>query len=449
MYREQADGVSGKKGRLELAPWVSHPPHCVCSKCPRYRAQEAAKQKKPLAEIWEQSIDIRLRRLSPHPRDRAASSAAATLLKEAEEKRLRADVATAEAERRARLGAVSFGAAVAAYRDYLIKGGHEYRRSKCLINWLEKFIGAGLDIQAVDYQRYTAVLEAKGHQHPETQRHYASMLLAILNNAKAVALIKAHQLEFVRVPSVPRDNANPTPWTWEELAVIMGPALREYERQQAEWNAKVALEKKNRSKRCPSYVPMRGYCLQGYYMLVRPGCNLALTWEELTLDEATRTGRFELKKHKNQRKGISARGPLAPELVDYLLSIRPPNATGPVHVNPDTGKPYIEIRKQWYRVLDIAEKLLAKKYPGFKFTAKKRDFFNFRHTGASHIAQQGKDPQHLLAVVKMMGDTSLATVNRHYFNLDDEKLQGIVAGWKVPDVASLFGADHPRLIDSL
>jgi hypothetical protein len=30
-------------------------------------------------------------------------------------------------------------------------------------------------------------------------------------------------------------------------------------------------------------------------------------------------------------------------------------------------------------------------------------FLNFRHTGASRIAQRGRDPRHLLAVVKMMG----------------------------------------------
>jgi hypothetical protein len=44
---------------------------------------------------------------------------------------------------------------------------------------------------------------------------------------------------------------------------------------------------------------------------------------------------------------------------------------------------------------------------------KKAKFLNFRHAGASHIAQRGRDPRHLLAVVKMMGDTRLATVNRH------------------------------------
>lgn len=33
----------------------------------------------------------------------------------------------------------------------------------------------------------------------------------------------------------------------------------------------------------------------------------------------------------------------------------------------------------------------------------KTKFLNFRHTGVSHIAQRGRDPRYLLAVVKMMG----------------------------------------------
>ena len=70
---------------------------------------------------------------------------------------------------------------------------------------------------------------------------------------------------------------------------------------------------------------------------------------------------------------------------------------------------------------------------GYELTDKKAKFLNFRYTGASHIAQRGRDTRHLLAVVKMMGDTSVATVNRHYFNLED-LMQEIIDRWAVPDV---------------
>jgi hypothetical protein len=82
---------------------------------------------------------------------------------------------------------------------------------------------------------------------------------------------------------------------------------------------------------------------------------------------------------------------------------------------------------------------------GYELTGKKADFFNFRHTGASHIAAKSRDGRHLMGVVRMMGDTSLATVNKHYFNLDDETLQAIVEGWEAPDV-DLFAPLEPSRI---
>jgi hypothetical protein len=71
---------------------------------------------------------------------------------------------------------------------------------------------------------------------------------------------------------------------------------------------------------------------------------------------------------------------------------------------------------------------------------KKAKFLNFRHTGASHIVQRGHAARQLLAVVKMMGDTSVATVNRHYFNMEDDVMQEIIDRWAVADV-EVFAAD--------
>ncbi len=94
--------------------------------------------------------------------------------------------------------------------------------------------------------------------------------------------------------------------------------------------------------------------------------------------------------------------------------------------------------------MEIASRMLGRELEG-----KKRTFFNFQRTGASHIAQRGKTPAHLLAVVKMMGDTSVATVNRHYFNVEPELMQELVLGWKRPDVhipslasVDLFGVEQ-------
>lgn len=428
MYKSEPDYVTGRRGRLDLYPWITHPPFCVCALCPTHRTRAAEKSGKSIAETWSAPLDIRIRRDSPYPTNRKLSAAAALLLKADEEKRLAEAVAKADAERRARQTAVSFGHVVAAYRRYLTANKKDYRGSGALIDNIEWFIGSQRDVMAVDITVYRELLAEVALMSAETKRHHASTLLAILNHAKAERIIPSHQLEGVRVPRVPHDD-EPQPWSQQEVAVIMGPAMAEYEREQAAWNALVAKDKKHRSLRCPSAVPMRGLCLIAYLTLMRPKNNLALTWEELSFHAAGGKSWFNLDQHKNVNKGIKARGGLAADLVEYLLSIRPANARGLIHPNPATGKAYTDIRKQWKRLLSIAERML-----GYKLTGKQSEFFNFRHSGASHIAARARDVKHLMGVVRMMGDTSLTTVNKHYFNIDDEILQEIIEGWSVPEV---------------
>jgi hypothetical protein len=50
-----------------------------------------------------------------------------------------------------------------------------------------------------------------------------------------------------------------------------------------------------------------------------------------------------------------------------------------------TGKPYVDIRKQWDRLIAIASEML-----GYPLVNEKADFFTFRHTGASNIAQTAR-----------------------------------------------------------
>ncbi len=54
---------------------------------------------------------------------------------------------------------------------------------------------------------------------------------------------------------------------------------------------------------------------------------------------------------------------------------------GYIHANPETGKPYTIIRKQWDRLIAIASDML-----GYPLVNEKADFFTFRHTGATNIA---------------------------------------------------------------
>jgi hypothetical protein len=147
-------------------------------------------------------------------------------------------------------------------------------------------------------------------------------------------------------------------------------------------------------------------------------------------DPVRRTGNFRLDRHKNVNKGIKAYGRLARQLVDYLLAIRPRNAKGYIHPNPATGKPYVDVRKQWDRLIAIASGIL-----GYPLVNQKADFFTFRHTGATNIAQRASTRDELMRVVNMMGDTNVETVRRHYLQLpvrrrraDDRRLGTAAVG---------------------
>jgi hypothetical protein len=77
-------------------------------------------------------------------------------------------------------------------------------------------------------------------------------------------------------------------------------------------------------------------------------------------------------------------------------------------------------------------------------------------TSGSRTGTSGsKTPAHLLAVIKMMDDTSVATVNKHYFNIELDLMQEMVLAWERPDVpvpssASLtvFGVEQTPICDA-
>ncbi len=131
--------------------------------------------------------------------------------------------------------------------------------------------------------------------------------------------------------------------------------------------------------------------------------------------------------------GIEVRAPLSPSLIAYLPTIRPSEkATGYVHVNQVTGKPYVNIRRQWDRLVEIANEML----PEDEQIAE-QVFYNWRHTGATELAATGADP---VMIVRMMGDTSLATVMEHHFDSSLEHMQAIVERWDQPQTMQLSTA---------
>jgi hypothetical protein len=88
-YNDEPKWVSGRLGSLTLEPPITHPGLCPCKQRPAYREKRAARLGLPMEQVVREPIDIRVKRNSPFPRNRALSKEAAVRLKNEEEQRLR------------------------------------------------------------------------------------------------------------------------------------------------------------------------------------------------------------------------------------------------------------------------------------------------------------------------------------------------------------------------
>jgi integrase len=304
------------------------------------------------------------------------------------------------------------------------------------VHEIEAFLGPARDVQSIeyaDYVRFCTRLEERGCA-TSTIRRYTNTLIAIFNRAVKARLIPAHHLTGIERPKVVTKK-KPVIFTKRQVAVLLGSAMVRYEREQAELAQAYVREQETRAaarrppltRRPPSVVPLRGLCLIAYLTLMRPECNFNLRWEHLVLNSANDRGRFCLDEHKNKDKGVEVDAPLKPELVRYLTAIMPSDdPEGLVHPNPETGEAYANIRKQWFRLVEIANEILG---ADEQLTGVRTHFYTWRHTGASHLAASSKDP---ILVTRMMGDTQLQTVMRHYFDSDLEHMQAEVERWQIP-----------------
>src|SRR5262249_22052883 len=120
---------------------------------------------------------------------------------------------------------------------------------------------------------------------------------------------------------------------------------------------------------------------------MRPKNNFALTWEELTFHGAGGKEQVQPRpaREREQRNQNTPRRDRAARRITCSRSARRirVDSSSP---NPATGKANKDIRKQWKRLLSIAERML-----GCKLTGKRSELFNFRHSGASHIAARARD----------------------------------------------------------
>lgn len=393
------------RGRWRVNPWITHPAYCVCSRCKKGRASDE----------WDRPVRVRIDRVSPFATE-AESIRYAAQLRETEEARLRAEVDRARAEERAIAARVSFGEVCDAYRDYQFREGKRLDRDQYRLDILEDFFGCERDALSIDrreVERLRLWLTSERKVISATIERYLSTLIAALNGAVKEGLLESHRLHGLRRSRLPRSH-RPRTFTRIQVQVLLGEAMNQFESEEA----------RPRAGGPPhSVVPLRGFCLIAYRTLVRPSNNFGLRWEDLHLDPSGRSGRFKIERHKNAGLGLVLEGPLARGLVAYLGSMPEPSTGGLVHPNPATGKPFTSIRGSWRRLIAMANSVL---WPEDQIAPDAR-FYTWRATGASELAATGADP---VLVTKLMGDSSLRTVMRHYFDSSLDHMATALARWE-------------------
>lgn len=400
------------RGRWRVNPAVVHPAFCVCEVCRRRRRDDE----------WDREYVIRIDRVSPYQSGPRAI-AYAQELKNAEEARLRVETEKARAELRALATRRSFGEVMEAYRAYLREAGKRLDRDESRIATIEAYFHHWRDPESItkgELKAFQSWLAGERGAAPATVQRHVTVLVAALNHAVREELITKHQLLGMRRVPV-RRTVRPKIFTRRHMEVLLGPAIERFEQWQRD---------QQQASGGVSVVPLRGLVLIAYRTLMRPANNFGLTWEQLRINARRDEGSFTLTEHKNSSRGVEVEGPLAPSLLQYLVGIMPSERpTGLVHPNPRTGSPFKNIRHAWRRLIDLANEVLGED----EQISPELDFYNLRHTGASELAASGADP---VSIVRMMGDTSLATVMRHYFTSELRHMQRLVRVWEAPSDAS-------------
>ncbi len=227
---------------------------------------------------------------------------------------------------------------------------------------------------------------------------YLILLQAAMNYAVKAGLLEHNHLRHVR--KLPEEYGLPEALTMVQLEALW-TALDAWEAEAGARVARAEAGTNTRADGAPPQVPLRGLILVAYYTMARTANVLGLTWEQVHFTD----GEIHFPTTKNRRYVVL---PMDEPLRRYLLRLCPgPGATGLIHPNR-SGAAWVNIHDQWRRLLVLAN---AELQVGQKISGAFR-FYGLRHTRATDLADAGVPAK---VIAEWMGDTSIATVEKHYF----------------------------------
>jgi len=177
--------------------------------------------------------------------------------------------------------------------------------------------------------------------------------------------------------------------------------------------------------------PIAGLVVVIYCTLGRTKDVKALRWEHLDLEAARTPPTVTYPNSKNRRIIGALTIPLRARAYAWLSRASADRA-GP-YVFGGT-RPAGDCRKAWRSLIRTTNARLERNHPGAAKIPESYRLYDLRHTGASHLAQTG----HLsaLEITRMMGDTSVRTVERRYFAADNDRLAERLATLDAPSMVS-------------
>ena len=316
---------------------------------------------------------------------------------------------SAELRQRRPGGVPTWGEAVDLYRESCRERGTRLDKEEYRLDILKKELGQYTRLDSITRGtilawrssfRQRQTVKRKGRTSPLSPRSvnaYITNVVAILNHAVDVGLIRGHDLH--RRLKLEEPNG--------EVRVLSRLQVEKLLEGAVAWEA---ASKRNR-------VPIRGIIAVHYYTAARTGNVLSLRWDQINAHENVIV--WPADEVKNRRRIVA---PIPPKLGEILKGIAPKKRaekgtlSGGVFV---WGRRWVDIRKAWAGAVQAANKLLQKAEEPLIPTD--LSIYCLRHSRATHLARVATPK----AVADLLGD-DVRTVSRRYFAHDLEAVQEAV-----------------------
>jgi integrase len=297
-----------------------------------------------------------------------------------------------------RKGEMLFKDLVSEYNTYARLNKKSWKSEECRVNSLLNFFGAKKlrEITPILIEKYRSDRRQTPRVHQKKQsKGKAPEAVAIITNASINREVSILRKMFSI--AVENDWLDVHPCVKKKVKPLKEGSKRERFLTPSEENALFAQCTGDQEYLTPILV-----C--ALHTAMRKSEILKLEWNRVDL----KTGYITVTQTKS---GKDRNIPLSSTLKKHLTALFDTRQSNYVFANPDTQKPYTDLKKPWAKVLENA------KVKGFRF-------HDLRHTAATRMVASGID---LIVVQDILGHADINTTMRYAHPVPERKLQAVSA----------------------